>query len=76
MEEKKQKVQELNLHCGDCPDCIMELCNRFCNYEEGKTALCCQPRLEDVKIKDNEKILDILIEAEKNEKSVKMACME
>lgn len=51
-----QAIQDLNMHCDNCPDEIFSLCNRFCAYEDEKTALCCQPRFENMKVKEVEKI--------------------
>ena len=52
-------IQDLNMHCNNCPDNIFSLCNRFCAYEDEKTPLCCQPRFENMKVEEIEVIENI-----------------
>lgn len=58
------KIKELECHCMECLEEIYLLCEKYCNYQDDKTALCEQPRFLDMDINDYENVKEILMEDE------------
>lgn len=53
---KRQKIKDLECHCGECDDEIYRICNKYCNYQDDEVALCERERFANMDIEDYEKI--------------------
>ena len=50
------KLKELDMHCGNCPDDLYELCEIYTPAKEVNVPLCCQSELSEYDTKDIEGI--------------------
>lgn len=48
------KLKELDMHCGNCSDDLMELCDRYTPHDVIIIPICCFEKFEELD-SDNEK---------------------
>lgn len=53
------EIKDLDMHCGNCSDYLMDLCDRYTPYQSTKIPLCCMEKFENLDSKKKEDIKEI-----------------